>query len=772
MVTPREGLAGPSSSGGLSAQRVAPFEGAAGAQVSALGSAMADAGAKSFTLSQAMQRDLDNAKFQEASARYAELLATTETEFEQLQGEDAHKKFDEFRHRLDVKRAELEKYLTSERQREAFGRDSSTRQAVTLNRMNARRADQLKAHRIGATTASLDRAMRDRVTAQVKGDTVDFIRQSMVMHRKLNDLAELNGLSDEQRTLAQDKAEEAVTVAGIEGLIEIGALGRAREALESSPLLQDPVKRQKLKDRLDTANVKQQAEGLVDEVRNQGGFLKQRRYIRDMDVSVEVKDELRQRMRAIYDEDRMVQAHSRADALSRAADLDDVGEPWPETLETELKELGVLGKAKAARNNTTTEEGHRVLNTLTPEQITAFPTPEALYETYGHMLSRADANALVARWYRFAEVEMVRKASQEGSAGSQRTGATARNEQALMRLDQQRAIRVAVANASPVWEEVLADADGKLKGRWLLKMNRIEEAVRDRLDYLNKLGVPMTNDLFDNAVKEVLSARTATGEFYAQLGRREVEETDLSVTVGGKPHTFNLARISQPGAEGGVVDGRTRLEDTMKLLRAEAVAEAMRPREVNGVVVPGMSAEDARTWAMTQVSEYDAINYLGQSERADELGAQEANAALSRGETVDLEAAARFGPKVQARNNALLTLRSTWENFMGTQLLRPEHASVERDDAAFIRLWGAYHDTFKDQLQAFGVLGPDEETLRRQAIDTLFPKASSTARHRLWRMSGAGAPPGRFSAVGEPIEGYHLQGYLRTTPTELEFSYQ
>lgn len=774
MVTPQQKRTGPTGVPNVNAQRVVPFEGRAGQQASAIGEALGTAGAQTFRLTEVMQRDLDNAKFQEASARYAELLSDTEAEFNQLQGEAAHKSFDEYKRKLDTKRTELEKYLTSERQRAAFGRDSGVRQSVTLNRMNARRAEQLKVHRIAATTASLDRAMRDRVSAAVTGDTRDYIRQSMIMHRKLGDLAKLNNMPEEARKLAAETAEDAVTVAAVSGLIDIGAVDRAERFLESvDGEIQDPVQRSKLQERLKTVRVKQKAESLVDTVRQQGDFLKQRRYIRDMKgASVELKDELRRRVSQLYAEDRAEQAYARTEALAQAKEYDLRGEAYPEQLESQLKDLGVLRKAQSARSNTTTDAGRVLLNSITPEQIQSFGTPEELYQAYSHMLSHEDSQRLTARWYQFALAEMKEKANLEGSARSKRTRATASNPEQITKYQRERLIRVQLANLSPEWEAELTDGSGKLAAKAALRLERIQLAVTERLNTLEQFSVNKDpNELLKQAVMDVLSVRTAEGgRFYAGMSPREVETANLAVDVFDEARQvetveeFNLSRIKRPGQTDA--DVREDLASTLKVLREEAKKEFLRA---------GYSEMDAVRAAAVEVSPNDAINHYGREQFAARVGAEEVSEALDRGETVSPELAAKFGPQIEERNDARLTVIADWEATLNHELLKPQHESVDRDDVAFILLWPTFRDKFGKQLhsQFSSYLDrPNDPQLRRQVIDVLFPEASAKERHHLWQMSGDVAFPGsrygvpRDRFIGDPTR------YMEGAKQDIEYSYE
>lgn len=769
MVTPRQALTGPSGGGLVSAPQVTPVQSNEGQQIAQMGSGLATAGAQGFRLSQGMQRDLDNANFQEASARYAELLSNTESEFNQLVGKDAHEQFDQIRRRVMTRRTELEKTLTSTNQRRAFGLDADSRQTVALNRMNARRAEQIRVHRIGAASASLDQAMRDRVNAAVKGDSTDYIRQSMTMHRKLEKLAELNNLTPEQIKLAQETAEDSVSTAAVEGLIDIGAVERADEFLNSvDGDIQDPVKRSKLQKRIQVAGVKKQADGMLPAVRQHapGDLLQQRAFINSMDVSVEVKDELKRRAKVAMSEDRAEVAFNRTELIGQATELALRGEELPEKLQTQLEEAGILEQTRRAMTNVTTEQGEYLMETLTDDQLRAFDNPQSLINAYSHELSVADRRRLRARW----DATMTEKTRLELRASEQKGGArgkssayAAAGEKAVVDIKIDDVINQHLTDHYARWRNL--DPEGKTMSRQdVQRLRRIRNSVRRRADNIARgLGqTDLTNETVQQAVVDVLKTQTTGGYAEAGLHPDELRDADLIFKFNGvsEPVQFNVARIGLPGehpddsAKKRFVDTRTQLIDA----RVARVEQQM----------PGILPDRARQIAASLTSTADVYRDLARQQRNSAKAAEQAGELLDAGKPLTPEVEALAGPVQKERNNANNSVRGFWNESL-TSFLAGSEEDIERDDEAFIRHWPAFRKTFGPQLrEAYGTFfSTDEEAFRRETINLLFTNSSEGQRHRLWRMSGAWTPPGARSGV----EGYHLPGYLRTTPEPMSFSH-
>lgn len=760
MVTPREALSGPAGAGANTPAAVEPVQSTSGQQVAALGDALAVAGTSGIRLSREMQRDLDSAKFQEASARFAEVLADSEAELEQLRGEEAHRAFDKLRERVDLRRRELERNLTSPRQRRAFGLDADTRQTVSLHRMNAYRGEQLRVHRLGAASASLDRAMRDRVNAAVKGDVTDYIRQSMIMHRKLDQIAELNGLSKEQRDFAKETAEDAVTVGAIEGMIDSGAIARAQAFFESvDGDIQDPQKRSALEQRLKTAGVKQRADLLLPEVREQGSLLQQRRFIRDLDESVEVRDELLRRARQYSSEDRAEQAFAKSTALGEATELALAGQPLPEALETRLSDLGILEQARQLANNTTSHYGARVMETITTQELLAFETPESLHAAYAGHLSHSDRMLLSAKWERANRERLAELAAATG-AKSQRSGYAGASEESVVKADLDDMLDQQLTDIYPTWGSL---DFSKLSPAQVNARRNLRQAVRDRADAIARASgqKDLTREIAREAVRSVLKVRTDGGRPAFALSSSELADATLVFDFGGEPEEFNVARTGVPGFD----------PDASAQERYTAMRERLVQAAVPSVMAHfGGELPEARARQLAEglVGTGDVFEALAYQQRQEREQAEEIGQALDAGMPLTPEQEQAAGPLQREQALAAATARSQWEAMLGPAL---ENAAqeVDRDDEAFIRFWPQFRAGFGAKVRAgFGDrFSLDEDGFRREMIDLLFPAASPEQKHRLWRMSGAWTPPGGT----KPIEGYHLKGYLQTTP-EIQFSYR
>ena len=765
MPTPRQTLNGPQGGSLASAPQVTPVQSNQGQQIAALGDSLVTTGVQSFKLSREMQRDHDNAKYQEASARYSELLANTEAQFNQLVGEDAHKNFDKMREQLVAKRSQLERNLTSNEQRRAFGLDATSRQTTTLNRMNARRAEQIRVHRIGAASASLDQAMRDRINAVVVGDSTDYIRQSMVMHRKIEQLAELNNLTPEQKKLAIETAESSVSAAAVEGLIDIGAVARADDFLNSiDGRIQDPVKRTKLQQRIRTAGIKQQADALLPSVRQhaQGDMLQQRTFIASMDVPVEVKDELMRRAKIAIAEDRAELSYQRSELLGQATELGLRGEELPEKLETQLKDAGILEQARRAMSGITTVQGEYLMETLTDGQLRMFDNPQSLIAAYAHELSVADRRRLRAKW----DATMDEKLRLELAASEQKGGARGRqstyndagpNSASLIK--QEDAIDEKLNDLYPHWRNkdrrYLSTEDVQKRVRIRNEVSRLESSMARSLGLKD-----VTNEIRDDAVRQVLRTQTDNGYAAAGLTPEQLASSTLSIKFGDETVPFNVSRVGLPGAHPDA-SAKKRFTDS----RAELIKERI-PIVLNQL--PGIGEERAAQIAGGLVTTSDVYRDLARQERNAAVQAGEAAALLDAGKPLPPELAGQVGPKQVERANAHSSVRTMWSEGLSRQLSKPD-VDYARDDEAFIQFWPQFERTFGQQLRtAYGDnFSPDEETFRKEVIDLLFNDSSSTQRTRLWRMSGSYTP----AAGSKAVEGYHLPGYLSTTPEAMQFSH-
>ena len=149
MVTPRRAPQPPSAGPRITGASVVPFDSSiAGQQASQLGEALSTASRQTYRLSSAMQEDLDEARFNEASSKYADMLSKAERNFDQIRGLDIEGVLDTTRDTLTGQRAEIEKSLTSDRQRQLFKRDADARQRNSYGRMFSHQAEQLRVGRI------------------------------------------------------------------------------------------------------------------------------------------------------------------------------------------------------------------------------------------------------------------------------------------------------------------------------------------------------------------------------------------------------------------------------------------------------------------------------------------------------------------------------------------------------------------------------------------------------------------------------------------------
>jgi len=795
VVTPQQSLSIGSNGGRASATEVTPVQGAQSQQAAALGEALGNTGAQTFRLTREMQRDFDNAKFQEASARYAEMLANTEAEFDQLVGDQAHQNFDRMRDKLATRRTELEKNLTSSEQRRAFGLDASTRQTATLNRMNARRADQLRVYRIGAASASLDQAMRDRVNAGVKGDTTDYIRQSMVMHRKLTQLAELNGFSEEQVAAATDKAEDTVSVSIVEGLLDAGAVARAGNFLESiDGRIQDPVKKAKLEQRIRTAGIKQQADALVPGVRKHapGDLLEQRSLIQEMDVPVEVKDELLRRVRGFISEDRAEVQYRRTEAMGQATEHALRGEELPEKLETELRDLGMLEQARNAMANVTTPQGEVVMETITGAQLRAFETPESLINAYAHELSVSDRRRLRAMWDRTMgeELQLRMKASEQagGSLGKRSTYADkAADTDALLDLDD--VIDQHLVDLYPDrWGGVNMSSDAAMGPELAQSRRQLRTKVRIEAGKLARVAgrkKPTDQDVM-TATREVLKVRAsgATGMFYDDpdrplfgLSSEELEKANVSFNFSdGRTAQFNLARQAPPGSSVASVAAKDRMLQARQQLielgtpqtlaylvgapkghsvrsigakdgveqfgvfdaQGERVKLSSELGTADNTIKPQL-VRQAQDMTPSYVTDTDVMRKLALDEYNARQEGRKAAPILDEGQPLPAELEAMVGPAQQERSKGYATLRSQWSSALSNYLyLEGDKLNVTRDDEAFMRFWPSFEKLFGKQLKAaYGSAFPhNSDDFRRAVIDSLFSGAPAEDRHLLWVWSG------------------------------------
>ncbi|QDP57819.1 MAG: hypothetical protein Unbinned2819contig1000_2 [Prokaryotic dsDNA virus sp.] len=758
MVTPRQVLT-PGSTPSVSAQRVTPFQ--APDTTGQLGEAMLTAGVQGFRLSERMQEDLDQANTQMAISRLAERIEKAKLEYKQVGGADAATVFDAKKRELEQARGELEKFLTSSKQRQAFGVAANTRLNIGLAQMSDARATKLRDYNIAATTASVQQARTGRVQAAVEGNVLDYVRHSLTMKNEMDRLGKLAQLPEEAIKLASENAESEVQIGIVEALLDQNAVARAETMFEQhKDEIQDPVKRSALQKRVENAGVKKRADDLLTDVRGQGSLLQQRRYIRGLDESQQVKDELLQRARQYAAEDRAEEAHRDTELLGEVKERALANKPWDAGFESRLEQAGLLERAKFSRRNTTTEVGEYFLETITNEQLNRFETAQSLYATFATHLSISDMGKLMARWESVLSEEMAKELSVAQESGTSRgktstyASSTAEDKATL---DQDEWVKQQLGDMYPGWSGVdfakMSLADTR-------KFRRIRNAINLRVNALTRaLGTKPTNEIIMQATKDVLKVRTSGGRVAMGMSPEELADAELEFEFrtdeGTVKRRINVARRGLPGYE-AEPSAKAQYVNTRKRLLARAimVTGGNLGVEINperaAVLASGLPSENDPTSPQERaamrladglVAPSDVYEALAREEMKAENMSAEIDSALDSRAPLTEEQKAYAGPQQAQRNAAGEQIRQLWKAWAGPTL-EADDREIERDDEAFLHYFLDFRDSYGDQLkESFpGNLKPgffgSSAIFETSVVDALFYDSPERVRNELKHVLG------------------------------------
>ena len=367
-------------------------------QAGALNEALLQAGVASYKLSEQMAEDLDEAKFQDASSKYADLLSSAENNLGQVKGIEAEEAFQASKDTLSKQRAEIEKGLTSDRQKRLFKRDADARSRNSLGRMFRYSGEQLRVARVSKLTGSISTAKRARVDAAVKGDASAYILHSMEAATKIKQLGELNGLEAEQIEQAQEQFEQAVVSEVTQTLIDVDALDRAQSFAESNKKSLGDTLMAKFNKQFETANKNREAILLAqDFMPNATSMVDARRYANDLlrkgskkgGITADQYTVMMSQFSAtLREQDHQKEVHQ-TNLLTRATDLRMNGDVVPPRLQAEMEELGIWSEwERTMRHNPdrkTTAAGERFKFQMlsTPSMFDAYQSPEQIYLDWG-----------------------------------------------------------------------------------------------------------------------------------------------------------------------------------------------------------------------------------------------------------------------------------------------------------------------------------------------------------------------------------------------------
>jgi len=382
-------------------------------QAAGLNDALTEAGIAAFKLSEQMAEDLDEAKFQDASSKYADLLSSAENNLGQVKGVEAEEAFRLAKDTLTKQRAEIEKGLTSDRQKRLFKLDADTRSRNSLGRMFRYSGEQLRVARVSKLTGSLSVAKRSRVDAAVKGDVKAYLLHSMEAASKLKQLGELNGLDAEQIEQAQEQFEQAVVSEVVQTLIDTDSVDRAQSFAESNKSSLGDKLMAKFNKQFNTANKNREAILLAqDHMPNVTSMVDARRYANDLLRKGSKKGGITadqytvmmtQFSASVRERDHQQNVHQ-TNLLTRATDLRVNGDVIPPRLQAEMEELGIWFEWERSMQHNpdrkTTAAGERFKFSVlaNPSEFDQYNSPEEIFLQWGADLSPADLDKIATKF--------------------------------------------------------------------------------------------------------------------------------------------------------------------------------------------------------------------------------------------------------------------------------------------------------------------------------------------------------------------------------------
>lgn len=774
MTTPRQALQGPGAGGLARIGKITPAAPQQGKQAADMGDALLGAGSQAYRLTQSMQDDLDEANFEMNVSRFAEKIGEAKTAFDEVGGADANDAFEKTKRDLERQRNELEKNLTSSKQRRAFGVAAKNRLDIALNQMNAARADKLKDYRVAATTQSVEQLARERVNAALEGDVMSYVRSSFVMAVKTNQLGEL--LQVPPNVLDQMKAdgESTVNVGIVEGLLAQNRYERADKFFaDNSESIQDPKKRAALRTRIQRANIETRADALLDDIRQQhpDSIVRQREAVRDLDAPMEVKLKAMEFLRVMYAEDNAERNRAKAEAIAEADTLLNTGAPMTEALAGKLTELGIYDSYVSARamnpNRETTPEGDRLMFLFTeePGRLTEqFPTPEAAHAALYMVLGESDMRR-VAKMHHDqrllesktgTETAAGRRQFGTGAAGQRVEGATTGFKMSDAQINaelfaQLRAVAPKRYGQATRFEDLSNPQTVEVKTLLVNFQRRAEQLARA------KGAKPDDSDIVRDAIADVLSFQTTDGGFF--YGSTSQEGLEIQLGDGdadGEFTTFQPFRVKVPG--------ETQAPDTPLVLAHKALVErdAMAMAEMQGAVWADMSesARDAyRTQAGHLVGEVDAIRAVSAALEERNKKHREISKLHGQLDAVPKEMLEQkfFGipladPAMKDRNRSILLAENLWDRWHEAALEKGWGDLGATEAEMFVELWPEFYkqygtvlnDTAGSADSIFGEAGhatnvaQGESVARDAFVDVVFGNASEDLRNAMKLYSRTG----------------------------------
>ena len=674
-------------------------------QVGALGESLVQAGVAGYKLTSQMLEDLDDAKFQDASSKYADLLSNAENNLGQIKGLEAEEAFNTQKDSLSKQRAEIEKGLTSDRQKRRFKLDADARDRNSLGRMFRYSGEQLRVARVAKTTGSLSAAKRARVDAAIKGDVSAYLLHSMESATKLKQLAELNGLDAEQIKQAQEQFEQNVVSEITQTLIDTDAIDRAQSFAESNEKSLGGALMAKFNTQFETANKNREAILLAqDYMPSATSMVDARRYANDLlrkgskkgGITADQYTVMMSQFSASLREQGHQKEVHQTNLLTRATDLRMNGDVVPPRLQAEMEELGIWFEwERTMRHNPdrkTTAAGERFKFQMlsTPSLFDGYSSPEQIYLEWGADLSPADLDKIATKWQARLEERFDGAAEGlvTGKGGSrlrasrfiERPGSPTQRPQAFSptATDVDDMIYLGLKEVAPglaVTKENL----NKLTGRedtgdnWM-RFQRIKQAVLENVE--NQMAATpgatkATREMVQQAIDDVVrvTAKVDGGEerFYYGLSPTDREDySRLRLNLG--PTEIRLSGIpSYEGPETERVDQLTLMPTQLAAITEtggdpeatkQAVMRRMQEarttlvgaqmqllREQDGLSGPTTLEQEASYLARAQVmvSERDVFEFLGRGMARLGVAQKLVDEQIARRDPVD-QALAQYNP--------------------------------------------------------------------------------------------------------------------------------
>jgi len=204
-----------------------------------MGEALSRFGKGVSALSQQYQNEVDEAEIQSSANlfdEYSRNVLDPKNGFRSKVGRDAKDGYDQEVKDLEAKRQEFGQRLTNQRQRDIYNKYSRNRADRTRYFIDNHASKEVRSFNIGEKEATLSGKVADYVglSTMVDRDSQAEQRSMLEIKQAVNDLADMQAVGPEKRQQMLDTAVGGAREMTVSSLIDLGRLGEAEKALDSS----------------------------------------------------------------------------------------------------------------------------------------------------------------------------------------------------------------------------------------------------------------------------------------------------------------------------------------------------------------------------------------------------------------------------------------------------------------------------------------------------------------------------------------------------------